>query len=278
MAYPYAFDNARPEAGRGFATLEVAYDAWTVGQLERVGVAQGWRCLEVGGGGGSICRWLAARVGAAGRVTVTDIDPAWLEQAVAPNVEVLRHDIAAEPLPEGAFDLVHARLVLIHLPGRDVALRRMVSAIRPGGWLLVEDFDMRVLREGGAGSMVRTPLSGGVTEADVDLLARADAAFISMLESRGADIAYGRRLYGLLCAAGLEHVAAEGYLAIAPGGSPGAAQRLTRYEQVGPELVAAGSITAVELDRACALLRDPACPVLTPGVLVSARGRRPKAV
>jgi hypothetical protein len=83
------------------------------------------------------------------------------------------------------------------------------------------------------------------------------------------------RLYGLLCGEGLLDVAAGGYLAISPGGSPGAAQRLTRYEQIGEEMVASGRITTAELERACELLRHPACPVLTPGTLISARGRRP---
>jgi hypothetical protein len=40
-------------------------------------------------------------------------------------------------------------------------------------------------------------------------------------------------------------------------------------------MVASGRITAAELERACELLRHPACPVLTPGMLISARGRRP---
>jgi SAM-dependent methyltransferase len=214
-------------------------------------------------------------VGPEGRVTVTDIDPAWLTRASPANVEVLCHDIAADALPEQAFDLVHARLVLIHVRERDRALRRMVSALEPGGWLLVEDFDMRVLRDGGAQSMVRTRLSDGITAADVELLADVDAALVALLESRGADLAYGRQLYGLLCAEGLLDVAAEGYVAISPGGSPGAAQRLTRYQQIGEEMVASGRITAAELERACELLRHPACPVLTPGMLISARGRRP---
>ena len=43
--------------------------------------------------------------------------------------------------PEGPFDLVHARLVLVHLPDRDRALRTMIDVLRPGGWLLVEDAD-----------------------------------------------------------------------------------------------------------------------------------------
>jgi SAM-dependent methyltransferase len=275
MPSSYVFDNARPQAGQGFTSIEATYDAWTVRQLEGIGVANGWRCLEVGGGGGSIGRWLASRVGLTGRVTVTDIDPAWLTRASPTNVEVLCHDIATDALPEQAFDLVHARLVLIHVAERDRALRRMVSALRPGGWVLLEDFDLRVFRDGGAQAMVRTPLSNGITAADVELLADVDATFLALLESRGADLAYGRRLYGLLCAEGLLDVAVEGYMAVSPGGSAAATQRLTRYDQIGGQMVASGRITAAELERACALLRHPACPVLTPGMLVSARGRRP---
>jgi SAM-dependent methyltransferase len=275
MATWYAFDNARPEAGRGFASLEAAYDAWTIGQLEGIGVSAGWRCLEVGGGGGSISRWLATRAGEEGKVTVTDIDPSWVARAPAPNLVIMRHDIGVDPLPERAFDLVHARLVLMHVPGRDAALRRMVSALAPGGWLLVEDFDMRVFRNGEADSMVRTRLSDAVGAEDVELLTRVDTAFVRLLVERGVDTAYGRRLYGLLCAEGLQDVIAEGYMAIAPGSTLGATQRLSRYRLLRDELVAAGGITADELDRACALLERPDCPVLTSGILVSARGRRP---
>ena len=42
---------------------------------------------------------------------------------------------------QGTFDLVHARLVLVHVPDRARALATMVAALRPGGWLLVEDAD-----------------------------------------------------------------------------------------------------------------------------------------
>lgn len=57
-----------------------------------------------------------------------------------PNLEVRRHDITAEPLPKAAFDPVHTRTVLNHLAVRDAALRHM-AAVRPGGWLLVEEGD-----------------------------------------------------------------------------------------------------------------------------------------
>jgi ubiquinone/menaquinone biosynthesis C-methylase UbiE len=95
-------------------------------------VAEGWHCLEVGAGGGSIATWLCDRVGAAGHVVATDIDPRFLDAVGSPNLEVRRHDIASDPLPEAAFDLVHTRLVLVHLPEREAALRRIVRALKPG--------------------------------------------------------------------------------------------------------------------------------------------------
>jgi len=52
---------------------------------------------------------------------------------------VRRHNMATEPLPEAAFDLVHARLVLMHLPEREQALARMISALKPAGWLIDEE-------------------------------------------------------------------------------------------------------------------------------------------
>jgi SAM-dependent methyltransferase len=57
------------------------------------------------------------------------------------SYEVRRHDVAGEPPHPGTFDVVHARLVLVHVPDRARALATMVAALRPGGWLLVEDAD-----------------------------------------------------------------------------------------------------------------------------------------
>ena len=57
------------------------------------------------------------------------------------NLEVLRHDITRDPMPEREFDLIHARMILIHLPERDAVLRRLAAALKPGGWLVCEEFD-----------------------------------------------------------------------------------------------------------------------------------------
>ncbi|MBV9511428.1 MAG: class I SAM-dependent methyltransferase, partial [Caulobacteraceae bacterium] len=97
--------------------------------------------LEVGAGGGSVAAWLADRVGPTGAVLATDqrIDP--MAGVTAPNLQVRVHDVVADPIDEAAYDLVHLRFVLQHLPDRAAVLRKLIAALRPGGWLLVEEAD-----------------------------------------------------------------------------------------------------------------------------------------
>ncbi|MEO8623093.1 MAG: class I SAM-dependent methyltransferase, partial [bacterium] len=104
----YILDNAGPETAARFPALSTSFDAGTIRILEQLDIAAGAQCLEVGGGGGSIAAWLASRVGPSGRVLVTDLDTRYLESLNLPNVDVSRHDIAADPLPVAAFDVVHA--------------------------------------------------------------------------------------------------------------------------------------------------------------------------
>jgi SAM-dependent methyltransferase len=90
----------------------------------------------------SVPAWLAEQVGAGGHVLAADIDTTWLgEGDRGTGYEVLRHDVGGEPPPPGHFDLVHARLVLVHVPQRAQALAAMVAALKPGGWLLLEEAD-----------------------------------------------------------------------------------------------------------------------------------------
>jgi SAM-dependent methyltransferase len=74
-------------------------------------------------------------------VTATDLETDFLAELSLPNLEVLRHDVRIDEFPERTFDLIHARTVLMHLPERMATLRRVVSWLAPGGWLLVEDAD-----------------------------------------------------------------------------------------------------------------------------------------
>jgi SAM-dependent methyltransferase len=258
----YVFDNAaEPQTRARFDALPRLYDPGTTRHLVALGVRTGWRCLEVGAGGGSIARWLAQRVGPTGHVLATDLDTRFLAVLAGPSLEVRRHDITSEPLPAAAFDLVHTRLVLGHLPAREAALARLVAALKPGGWLLVEEFD--------ALSMPADPRLN-----PVERQPRLYAAMLRLMTARGVDLRFGRRLPGRLRAHGLTDVDAAGHVGLVRAGAPWAALLRANVEQLRAAISAAERWTADEFDRALAELEDP--DLLNPSaVLWAVWGRRP---
>jgi ubiquinone/menaquinone biosynthesis C-methylase UbiE len=119
--------------------------------LDQVGLRPGAACLDAGCGPGETMRLMAERVGSAGRVLGIDADPvlgsmtlAMLHHAGHRQCAFQAHDLtAAEPIPGAPFDLVYARLLLFHLPQRAEVLGRLWDAVAPGGYLLVQDYDLR---------------------------------------------------------------------------------------------------------------------------------------
>jgi len=113
--------------------LESIRDSGTIRRMKELGVCPGWRCLEVGAGRGSIARWLAEQVGSTGHVVATDIDLRFLERIRASNLEVRLHNVCEEDFERSAYDLVHCRALLIHVPRPEEALARMAKAVRSVG-------------------------------------------------------------------------------------------------------------------------------------------------
>lgn len=257
----YVLDNAAREAPTRFAALSALFDPGTIRHLEERGVGRGWHCLEVGAGGGSIASWLADRVGPTGCVVATDIDPRFLQSLKLSNLEVRHHNIAADPLPEVGFDLVHARLVLMHLPDREKVLARMISALKPGGWLVSEEYD--------SASMLPDPAAN-----PEEVLLKTQVAFMRILDAHGVNRRYGRLLFGQLRAHGLISVGAEARVFMSPNGSPGASIVRANYEQLHDAMIDAKYITQQEFDEDMARLDDAHFMVPT-AILWSAWGRRP---
>ena len=140
-AVMYVFDNAAPQARARLGALADVHDAGTIRHLLALGVADGWKCLEIGGGLGTITRWMSDRVGLHGYVLTTDIDTRFLETVGLANVDVRRHDILTDPLPDATFDLAYARSSRSICPTLTSRLTGGDGGIRPGGWLMVEDFE-----------------------------------------------------------------------------------------------------------------------------------------
>ncbi|MGZ0153592.1 methyltransferase domain-containing protein [Kribbella sp. WER1] len=259
----YLLDNRRPEAGDRFVALAQLFDPWTFRHFDDLGVGEGWRCWEVGAGGVSVPRGLAERVGASGRVLATDIDVSWAEAAAGGVLEVRRHDVLQDPPPTETFDLIHARLVLVHLKDRATALRTMVDALRPGGLLVIEDGDPAL-----------QPLACPDERGPDEVLAnRLRARMRSLMAERGADLAYGRTLPRVLREAGLAEVGAEAYFPIAARAC--ADLEASTLQHVRDQLLAAELATAEEIETHLAnLARGDLDLMLAP--MITAWGRKPE--
>src|SRR5262249_59121507 len=110
----YILERSWERELRRLELQERTLDPLTFDHLGRIGVSEGWGCLEVGAGAGSVVRWLSARVGASGRVVAIDLDTKLIDHLSGPTVDVRQEDLMSSDLPAG-FDLVHCRLVLGHL-------------------------------------------------------------------------------------------------------------------------------------------------------------------
>ena len=256
-----AFDD---ELGR-LRLLEARYDPHTFRRLGMFGPLAGARCLEVGAGAGSVARWLAAQAGPAGQVVATDTDPRFLADAEQAGVEVRRHDILADPLEPGRYDLVHCRALLCHLADPRQAVRNLAAAVRPGGWLLIEDADYVSL----AAAEPAHPRA-----ASFDQIVRRLLTFVAA--SGAFDPFLGRWLPSLVTAAGLAQPGSEAIACHRQGGS-GEAELLRRsVERINPAALANGVISQQELETVSAATADPTFSFLD-ALSVAAWGRVPCA-
>jgi hypothetical protein len=167
--------------------------------------------------------------------------------------------MAREAVPGGPWDLIHERLVLLHLPERLEVLDG-VAALAPGGWLLIEDFDDVAMP-----TIDRT----GVHH---DLIAKVRSVFTELVRQRGALPDFGANALRHLKERGLVESGASGHVVIDVGGSPFARVLAASAALLHDPLLASG-ITPGEYDGYMAALDDP--DFIVPGPeMISAWGRR----
>lgn len=261
LSEKYLLDNQQLEAGQRFDALSVLFNPSTFRHAQALGLTAGWRVWEVGAGSPSVPLYWASQAGPSGHVLATDIDTSWLGGDDS-NYEVRRHDVGSEPPPAGFFDLVHARLVLVHVTKRAQALAAMVDAVRPGGWLLLEEADPALQ------PLVCPDESG----AEQKLANKLKHGFRKLMAERGVDLAYGRTLPRLLREAGLGKVQSDAFF---PMGGP-ACTELERatVEQIRDALIGGGIATQTEVEQHLGNLRTGRLDLAT-SPMVSAWGQKP---
>ena len=79
----YAFPHGGADERRRLDLFAERLDPATIRRIRSLGLAPGARCLEIGGGRGSIARWLCEYAGPAGQVTATDLDTGFLSELAA---------------------------------------------------------------------------------------------------------------------------------------------------------------------------------------------------
>jgi trans-aconitate methyltransferase len=161
--------------------------------LDRIGVAPGWRCLDIGCGPRGITDLLSDRVGPQGRVVGLDMDDRHLAHArrhASANTEFHRGDAYASDLPANSFDLVHMRFVASTAGDPERLIREAMRLARPGGIIALQEPD---------GSTLNCHPPHPAWD-------KLKAALLGAFAGVGADLTLARKLYALMRDAGLADV------------------------------------------------------------------------
>ena len=158
--------------------------------------------------------------------------------------------------------MVHARAVLIFVPERRTALTRMIAALKPGGWLLVEEMVPPI-----------TEAWDRPDEPDVALARKARRAITEVIRLQGGDLTFAQKLPGYLCASHLAELGTEGYF-VPYRNDAVVGLAKANIDQLGGAIVETGLMDAAELEGYAALFERPDCFYPASMALISAWGRR----
>jgi SAM-dependent methyltransferase len=264
----YTFDLAWEQERTRVAAGETLFDSFTTSVFDLVGVRGGWRCLEVGAGGGTVAEWLCERSAPGGSVLALDLDTRFVERVDQSNLEVRRHDIATGVPRDHQWDLIHGRLVLEHVPDRSEVVSEMVEALAPGGWLVLEDVDLTEQPYLPPQAYFEYP------PRQDQLIARGTAALCGVLRDLGVNLDYGRKLPAELLANGLEEVDARYQTQLVHGGTPRADYTRLMFSFLRDEMISRGLISEEEYEGVIEGHDDPEVAFMSVP-LFSAWGRKP---
>jgi ubiquinone/menaquinone biosynthesis C-methylase UbiE len=239
----YVFDNTQDSAEFvRLQSIEQVFDRSTQRRITSTGISEGWRCLEVGAGAGSIARWLSAVVGESGKVVAVDLEPRFIDKINLPNVEVLKADIQNLALEDNSFDLIHARYLLIHILDFRLALTRMLQLLKPNGWLVLEEPDFSAAR--------------AIAGQEIESVNRVNQSIWQMFENRGLDYAFGIKLPAILQEFDIQPISVENEAHLANGGSGVANMMKMSALQLAEKYIFTGKSTHDDIEKYCLFAED----------------------
>jgi SAM-dependent methyltransferase len=208
--------------------------------LERAGLKPGLRCVDVGCGVGLVTEELAHMTGSCVGV---DNDEDFLNYArthrSADGCEFRHLDVLTESLEPESYDVAFTRYLLSHLVDPLSVLKKIVSAVRPGGLILVEDVDF-------PGHFHHPPNPAFVRYLEL---------YQNVVELRGGDPKLGRRLLELAQALQLTDIDVQLVVAVHHLGPSKRVAELT-LKHVGEALIGHDLIGRSELAGLAAELTD----------------------
>ena len=129
------------------------HSLWKRFTLSQTGLRPGQRALDLACGTGDLAGGLAAQVGPAGRVVLSDINAAMLargrdrllDAGLAGNVDYVLADAERLPFADESFDCVTIGFGLRNVTDKAAALAAMYRVLKPGGALLILEFSRPVV-------------------------------------------------------------------------------------------------------------------------------------
>ncbi|MFJ9804569.1 class I SAM-dependent methyltransferase [Streptomyces wuyuanensis] len=236
----------------------LTYDEATLARLTDLGAGPGWRCLDLGAGTGTVARGLLHRAGVRS-VLAVDRDVRFLAARSMPGLTALEADITDPGFAPGRFDLVHARFVLMHLPGHEELIRRLSGLLAPGGVLVLGDAIDLTTATAPPNPYTRV----------------MRAMWQGLRDTIGTDISWVPDYPELLRGAGLVSVGAEIHVPPLLPGSPISRFWAETWDRAREAILATGQVDAGTVDEAKAYLDSPGCAALSAG-MITAWGRDPR--